>query len=194
MRFLSVLLLLATHAFAADVEATTTSGEKVLLREDGTWIAKPVETVTESDPNDCSTVVSTTHDRVSGKSTTMMDSPLVLSEDGKSGLIMSALKGRQSIIWSITAIGASSCVDDDNKVNILFTDGTRMEIENDVDFNCDGRHTTYYGGVFGKRAQLDALATKDIEVVRVWTRRGYVEKTLKPEQAAHLRTAFACLR
>ena len=191
MRILFALLF-ATHAFAADVEATTSSGAKVILREDGTWVAKP--TPPASNPDDCSTVVSTTHDRVSGTTSTMMINPLVLSDDGKKGLIMYTMKGQQSIIWAITVVGASSCVDDDNKVNVLFTDGTRMEVENDANFNCDGRHTTYYGGVFGKRAQFNALATKNIEVVRVWTRQGYVEKTLNQEQATHLRSAFACLR
>jgi hypothetical protein len=94
---------------------------------------------------------------------------------------------------SIQAAGAGSCINDDNKMNVLFRDGTRIEVLNSGKFNCEGKFTLYLGGVFGKKKELDLFKSKEVETMRVWTSNGYVEKDFTPEQSKKLMNTMSCL-
>ena len=76
----------------------------------------------------------------------------------------------------IEAMGGGSCIDKGNKINILFTDGSRLELFSDGKFNCQGQATVYFGGIFGKESQLAELILKKIATMRVWTSNSFVEK------------------
>ncbi len=65
----------------------------------------------------------------------------------------------------IQAVGAGSCIDEGSKINILFTDGTRLELVSEDDYNCKGKATAYFGDVFGKKTQLAELKTKKIQTM-----------------------------
>lgn len=80
------------------------------------------------------------------------------------------------LILVIQAVGAGSCIDEGAKINILFDDGSRLELSSNGDFNCKGKATVYFGGSFGKRKELNELKTKKISTMRVWTSDSYVEK------------------
>lgn len=187
----------ATFAFGQTQKATTENGKKVILNSDGTWkYADTVKTApTNLDPNDCSNWIKTEEDKVSGKSYTLMKEYLIVSKDGgKKGFGISLmLSGKNSIILSIKAVGAGGCIDKGAKINILFTDGTRLELASDGDFNCKGNATVYFGDVFGKKKQLAELQTKKIDVMRVWTSDSYVEEKFEDEQAEQFKNALNCL-
>jgi hypothetical protein len=191
------VLLSVTFAFGQTQKATTENGKKVILNEDGTW--KYADTVksasTNLDPNDCSNWIKTEEDKVSGKSYTTMKEYLVVSKDGgKKGFGISLmLSGKGSIILSIKAVGAGSCIDRGAKINILFTDGSRLELSTDGDFNCKGNATIYFGNVFGKKKQLAELQTKKIDVMRVWTSDSYIEEKFEDEQAEQFKNSLNCL-
>jgi len=87
---------------------------------------------------------------------------------------MSTIKN--SLILSIYADGAGSCIDKGSKINILFTDGTRLELLTDGDFNCKSKATVYFGDVFGKKKELNELKSKKVTTMRVWTSDSYVEE------------------
>ncbi|MCB9227827.1 MAG: DUF3157 family protein [Chitinophagales bacterium] len=154
---ISILVFTVLSTFA-QTEATTNDGKKVILNDDGTW--KYVETSIEKqepiNSSDCSNYISTEVDKVTGKSTVAAKEMLIVSKDGgKNGFGFYILKSdRGSIIFSIQAVGAGNCIDDDDKMNVLFRDGTRIELVNDADFNCDAKYTQYFGGVFGRKKEL----------------------------------------
>jgi hypothetical protein len=196
---LTVLIFSITNFMFSQITAETSEGDKVELNKDGTWdfvkeeptnsvASPPVESI------ECSDVISTTEDEMTGKKTTAMKETLIISENGgKSGLGLYLMKSNKSIILSGKAVGAGSCIDDDDKMNILFRDGTRVEIANNGDFNCKASFTVYFGGVFGNKKNLELLKEKEIEKMRIWTSDGFVEKEFSQQQSKELLTAFNCL-
>lgn len=194
---LLMFLIAMTFAFGQTQKATAENGKKVILNFDGTWkYADTVKTAqTYLNPNDCLNWIKTVEDKVSGKSFTSMKDYLVLSQDGgKKGFgINLMLSNSNSIIFSIKAAGAGSCIDKGAKINILFTDGTRMELASDGDFNCKGNSTIYFGGSFGEKSQLNEIKVKKIDIMRVWTSDSYVEQKFDPDQAEQFKNALNCL-
>ena len=194
--FLLLTLLFAGQlSVTAQIKATTDDGKRVNLNEDGTWNYIEAESSSTSELSlECSDLITTEVDKMTGKSTTSAKEMLVISEDGgKTGFGIYVLQGSKSVIYSMQAVGAGNCIDDEDKANILFRDGTRIELYNDADFNCDAKFTLYFGGVFGKKKELEYLSTKEIETMRIWTSDSYVEKDFTSEQSKKLMTITACL-
>lgn len=182
----------------AQTEATTSKGKKVILNDDGTWKYKEMPAATNTETSnlsgDCNKYIETTEDKVTGKSTTASKNMLIVSKDGgKKGFGIFLMKGEKSVIISIQAVGAGGCIDDDAKMNILFRDGTRLELTNDGKFNCDAKYTLYFGGYFGKKKELELLKTKEIETMRIWTSKSYVEENFTDDQSNELLKSLNCI-
>ena len=190
-----MVLVVSTFSLLAQTEATTKNGKKVILNDDGTWKYDTTIVVEETVNLECSELISTETDKMTGKSSTAAKNTLIVSDDGgKNGFgifLMNSSSG--SIIFSIQAVGAGGCIDDDNKMNILFRDGTRLELVNNGKFNCKSKFTLYFGGSFGKKKQLEMLRTKEIETMRIWTSKSYVEKNFTSEQSKQLMKTVDCL-
>lgn len=192
------LVAISTMSLLAQTEATTKDGKKVILNEDGTW--KFTEKEITINPNtttvyDCSNYILTNVDKVTGESRVGAKEILVVSKDGgKKGFGFWMLKGTKgSIIFSIQAVGAGNCIDEDDKMNVLFRDGTRIALTNESDFNCDAKYRQYFGSVFGKKKELEMFKTKEVETIRIWTSDGYVEEDFSPEQSEQLMRTVSCL-
>ena len=194
---LLTVLTALTFAYGQNQNATTESGKKVILLPNGTW--KYEDTIktaaTNLDPKDCANWIKTEEDKVTGKSYTDMKEYLIISKDGgKKGFgINLMLSSSGSIIYSIKAVGASGCIDKGAKINILFTDGSRLELASDADFNCKGSASVYLGETWGKKSQLSELKLKKIDIMRVWTSDSFVEEKFETDQAEQLLNAFNCL-
>ena len=191
---LTVLVFFLTQNQIAQTKATTRDGKEVVLNTDGSWsyIEKP--SINSEVSLECSKLISTDIDKMTGKSTTAATETLIISEDsGKTGFGIFAMNSSKSTILVIQAVGAGSCIDDDNKMNILFRDGTRLELINDGKFNCDAKMTLYFKGVFGKKKELEMLTTKEISTIRVWTIKSYVEQDFTPEQSKIFLNTMKCL-
>ena len=119
---------------------------------------------------------------------------LIVSKDGgKKGFRIFITKfGRGRIMFSIKALGAGGCIDDDDKMNVLFRDGTRIALTNDGDFNCDGDYTQYFGGAFQKKKELEMFRTKEIETIRISTSDSYVEEDFSSDQSIELMKTVDC--
>jgi len=195
MTLLTVLMTM-TVAFGQTQEATTADGKKVILNSDGTWKYAEVENDTAKvNSSDCSNWIATETDKVSGNTSTAAKNTLIVSTDGgKTGFgifMMQSSKG--GLILVIRAVGAGSCIDEGAKINILFTDGSRLELASEGDFNCKGKATVYFGGVFGKKKQLEELKTKKIQTMRVWTSDSYVEKDFTTDNQEEFYNVINCL-
>ena len=189
-------LTISAFSLFAQTEATTKDGKKVILNEDGTYKYDKTIVVTETVNLECSKLIATEIDKMTGKSSTASKKSLIVSDDGgKKGFgifLMNSSSG--SMIISISAVGAGGCIDDENKMNILFRDGTRLELVNNGKFNCKSKFTLYFGGAFGKKKELEMLRTKEIETMRVWTSKSFVEKDFTPEQSKELIQTIDCLK
>ena len=194
---LTLLTLIATISvsFGQSEEATTKSGKKVILNSDGTWKYAEEKKAATSNSSDCSNFIETTEDKMTGKKSTAAKSTIVVSTDGgKKGFgILLLQSSTGGLILSIQAVGAGSCVDEGNKINILFTDGSKLELASDGKFNCKGNATVYFGGIFGKKKQLEELRTKKIQTMRVWTSDGYVEKDFTEDNSNEFMQTTNCL-
>lgn len=190
---ISILGISGLSTFA-QTEATTKEGKKVILNTDGTWgfVERTVNETTVS--LDCADLITTETDKMTGRSTTASKEMLTISDDGGKtgfGIYIMDLKG--TIVFSIQAVGAGNCIDDDNKMNILFRDGTRIELINDGKFNCDAKFTLYFGGAFGKKKELEMFRAKKVETIRIWTSKSYVENDFSSDQSKQLMKTVDCL-
>jgi hypothetical protein len=220
----TLTILLAASIALAERSVELDDGRTVILKDDKTWEyaddrqdEEEAQADADAEPSEeqssegegaakagdrCSSLIETKTDRVTGKSHTGTREPLITKNEAKDEGIASQLflgnsggrSNKSSVIWALSVVGASACVDDDNKAYVLFTDGSRLSVTNDGDYNCDRRFVTYYGGMFGKSSELKQLSEKTIEVIRVTTRKGSVERDLSSEQAKELRDSFQCMR
>ena len=148
---LTTLLFITLTAFG-QIEATTKEGKKVILNSDGTWKYSETTEAKETKTSfECSDLIANETDKVTGKTTRGTKESIVVSKDGKNGFGFYIFEGTNSIILSAKVVGGGACIDDTDKMNILFRDGTRLELVNNTKFNCDGDFTLYFGGVFGKK-------------------------------------------
>jgi hypothetical protein len=90
MKKVTLILTLAAfcvNAIFAQTEASTTDGKKVILNDDGTWKYAEQDEKKVSESSECSELIKTETDKVTGQSTVMAMETIVISEDGgKSGL------------------------------------------------------------------------------------------------------------
>lgn len=196
LSIIALICLVQPFIFSQAQEGVAANGKKVLLNVDGTW--KYMEVKKDSMPvnlSDCSNWISTNVDKITGVSSTSVKSTLVVSTDGgiKGFGIFMMLSGKGDIILSIQAVGASQCVAERSIINILFTDGSRLELFNDGKFNCKGKATVYFGGSFGKKKELNELKSKSIQSMRVWTSDSYVEKDFTVDNQTEFKSVINCL-
>lgn len=195
MKKLIVSVFLFTLAVQAigQIEAKTNDGKKVILNSDGTWKYAEVAVKEPAKSFTCDDLIISDTDKVTGKTTRGLKESIVVSCDGKNGFGFYIFEGSNSIILSANVVGASACIDDTDKMNVLFRDGTRLELVNSIDFNCEGRFTLYFGGVFGKKKELDQFRTKEVETIRIWTSKSYVEEDFSPDNSKAFMKALDCL-
>lgn len=194
---LMAVLMTATIAYGQTQKATTESGNKVILNSDGTWeYADTVKAAYKAlAQNDCSNWISTEIDKMEGTTSTASKKAIVVSTDGgKEGLGIFMVKySKDGAILSIQTAGAGRCIDEGAKINFLFTDGSRLVLSNEGKFNCKGKSTVYFGGVFGKKSQLGELKTKKIQTMRVWTSDGFIEKDFTTDNQEEFFNVINCL-
>ncbi|HMI65491.1 MAG TPA: hypothetical protein VK517_05615 [Cyclobacteriaceae bacterium] len=150
----------------------------------------------------CSDVIATSTDKVTGKTITGIKSYLVISKDTISGFSIyffrdhEQFKGMHPLTITIWATGASACIDEDSKINFLFRDGTRLELKNNGEYNCDAKFKImqFIGAKrTDKRAGIEYLRTKLIETMRVWTTNGYVQEDFSDYQSELFKKVLNCL-
>ncbi|MFD0999432.1 hypothetical protein ACFQ21_08945 [Ohtaekwangia kribbensis] len=195
---LCLIPLLKLAIVFGQIEATTKDGKAVILNSNGTWKyveedKKVVESTITPISYECKDIVIDKVDKMTGESTRMMKEGMVVSEDNENGFGIIAFEASGSVILKIIAAGAGSCIEDAAEMNILFRDGTRLKMVNGGKFNCEGVFTVYFGGGFGKRKELEILRSKEIETLRVWTSKSYVEKDFSSENSKMLMASLSCL-
>lgn len=148
----------------------------------------------KKDTSSCADYIETSTDKMTGKQSTYGNRVTVSGDGGKTGLSLFLLNGiNGALILSIQAVGAGNCIDKGDKINILFKDGSKLELYSDGKFNCDGNATVYFGGVFGKKTVLNQLKEKKINTMRVWTNNSYVEEDFSEDNGNDFYHTINCL-
>ena len=193
----TITFLLSLPGLSAQTqESKTMDGRKVILNTDGTWkYAEAISDTAKPALANCDNWIETTTDRVTGATTTSAkNSIMVMSEDGRKGFGVLLMNGpKNSLILSIEALGSAICIDQGALINILFTDGSRLALQSNGEFNCEGKAALYFGGVFGKKSQLEELKNKDIQTMRIWTSHSYIEQEFSPETRQEFHNVIHCL-
>jgi hypothetical protein len=159
----------------------------------GLLLAVFILIIAQCKAQDCAKLVIQKTDRVTGNQSRAMSEPILVSKDDSKGIILNIYESKQGqITFYIKPVGASNCIEEGQKVNILFRDGTRTELLNASSFNCDGDIFIFMGGAYFGTKKWKELAAKEIEVMRVWTKDGYVEEEFTEENSRNLKQAFNC--
>lgn len=133
-------------------------------------------------------------DAVTGRTIIASKAPLVVSADGGvTGLSIYFLAVPGSLAMSIKAVGAGNCIDDSHKIQLLFTDGTWLELTNDGSFNCDAKFVLLFGSVIGKMKILKQLRSKEVAIMRVHTSQGAVERKFSLLESQCLVNQLDCI-
>lgn len=192
------LILLVTLSSAAQkmqtntVSATTSDGKTVTLYSNGKWeYAKKSES--NLDSITCENLIETTVDKMTGKSTTGTNGFIDIG-NSKSGFKVILLISNGTIVFNLEVLGKIGCIDKGNAMNILFRDGTKLELKHASDFNCQSDFTVYLGKQWHNEENIALLATKEIETIRVWGKSTFIESDLTQENSKRLMKAFSCLR
>ncbi len=143
----------------------------------------------------CDNHLTYTTDEFTGKGSWTNKQDFLISPDGKNGmgtyLIMSDNKDK-TLIWVIASTEVG-CVDEGAKVELVFTDQTRMTLYGNGKFNCQGKATVYFGSVFGKKNEMTKIATTPIEMIRVHGSRSLHSEKFDTQMGIDFMNAFNCL-
>jgi hypothetical protein len=118
---------------------------------------------------------------------------IVITNDGVNGVELHMLLSNQSLFLNFKVNGAGKCIDDNDKMTLMFTDRSGLTMINDNAFNCDGVYTQHFGEDFGKKKELKKLMSKDIRSIRITTDGEAVEVSLTSSEAEKLRNTITCL-
>jgi hypothetical protein len=144
--------------------------------------------------DDCKKWVKYHEDKVGGKGYYVNKESIIVTFDNQQGLNITVMETNKSIIFSIVAVGAGRCIEEKAKIQILFTDDSRIELQTNNDFNCENSAVVYFLNVFGRKWEYEQLSTKNIQTMRVWTSRGYVEENFSEAKAEQLKNVFRCVK
>ncbi len=189
-----------TWKYAADIKPEAKEKEVKVKPEEKkeekkkTEPKKPVAGIPVSVP-DCADEVELNEDSKTGIRTWRSRSMIVVAEPGgKKEIGILFQKNSKGILTVfLRPVGAGECIGEGNKINIVFGDGSKLELTHDGFANCRGEAAANFGSNWGRKKQLEELKTKKIKSIRVWTQQGSVQQTLTDENAEQFLKMFNCL-
>jgi hypothetical protein len=97
------------------------------------------------------------------------------------------------LTWSTTLTSGGFCINEGNKVIIVFKDGRRIQLTHDGKSNCNSTLTLNFGGIWGKEEILDALKSTEINGIRINTSAGSVDGSFSEDDALRFKATINCL-
>ena len=148
---------------------------------------------------DCSNWIVTKTDAVTGKKETKLKEAIVFNKTlingkrykvGKNNLELSLRTDKSEIVLDFHVLNLGACADDEDKINILFTDNTRMELKNQAQYNCDAVIAIWLPK---NSKKLKELMTKKIKTIRPTMNNKYFDIECVENSSIHLNNAIKCL-
>jgi hypothetical protein len=165
-----------------------------MLSPDSTRIAPVKPPVKKAPLNlDCTALVGIERD-ITSDSWFGESRKIIVSDDSKLGFSISFLNTKKGpVTWITTLLEGGHCIDETNKMIVVFKDGNRLQLVNDGKSNCTGTFTLYFTGVYGKETSLEAFKKMEISSMRVYYTKGYVDGSFTEENALRFKAALNCL-
>lgn len=143
----------------------------------------------------CENVITKEVDEFDGTANWSNKETIIISKDGKHGmsmlLVMPERTTKKTLIW-VTTSTEVGCVDEGGKVDLVLRDGTRMSLYSNNDFNCKGKTTIYFGSVFGRKKDMEKLATTPIDMIRINGARTLHDEKVSTETGDYIMNVFSC--
>jgi len=143
---------------------------------------------------ECKDVTYIKTDKVTGNIKADSRETLIITNDGgKTGFNVTVSRRQETIILSIVATGEENFINDEDKMCVVFNDGTKIKLMNVGKFNYNPMFTIYLGNNYGNKNKLETFKSKEIKTLRVQNSHGYFEKNLTSLQSKILMKTFECL-
>jgi hypothetical protein len=187
MRSLSIcalFFLLYSPAFA-QMRATTEDGRAVLLMRDNTWrFANQAEAPASYDCKDLTQVDGTK---------SAAQKPLKVQGRNGGSVSFYPQKDGKYVTMLMATEGDEDCMIAGSVVNLTFRDGTKMDMKNTGEANCEGRGLLTLGTNDKSNQLLTLLKTKELSSARVWNKTSSILATLSPEDSKLMLNTVWCL-
>lgn len=151
------------------------------------------------DSDDCSYWIEEVNDDVVGTKKIRMREAIVFGKSlvkenkyqySDNNIELDARLDDKQVVLQFHVVGLTSCVDEDAKINILFTDDTRLELKNEAEFNCDAHIAVWFNK---GSSNLEQLKTKTIKTIRATIDNKYFDIDCLANSSVHLNKSIACL-
>jgi hypothetical protein len=133
-----------------------------------------------------------TFDKMTGGTTYHLEKPLKLNKGGNALRVVIS-RDAGVTFFNIAVTNTRPCIGEGEQINILFTDGTRLEAQNIAAGNCDGIAVLAFGEEFENTHNLTLFTDKYVEAIRVYTNDHFVQTELSEKNWKDLQQSFQCL-
>jgi hypothetical protein len=140
---------------------------------------------------DCDGVVVEYEDEVTGRA--IIYAADISNRYGEKVYTISPMGGKGVINLFFDMKNVDGCIDRNAEIIFLFTDTTRIQVISNSEFNCDMKAAVHMGGVFGKKNLINAITTKKVKKIRIYTVKSYEEYVLNDDDAYALMVECYCL-
>jgi hypothetical protein len=194
-----ITLITSTTAQTQTLNATTDKGEKVKLNSNGTWDYEENSKKYEEfsyDTSACSKWIEIVDkDKNGDKFATMKDFLIISKDRAANGFGINLILSRKIIILNVTTRVNSEyvCVEKGAKLEILFSDSTKIELKSIEDTNCKGKAKVIFDGNFADNIHLNEILSKKIGSIRVWINNNFVEHKFEELQSYQFNNVLKCL-
>lgn len=199
---LIICIFLVSPLFAKEI-VTRADGSKIVIHEDGTWKPyvesappKPhIEKMTEKKKpvsGSCGSLVKEVRDKHTGSAIRESVDPFILHGSRKLGFMVRIINpARGKVNFDIKVTGTRTCVNKGSEINFVFNDKSTLKLKSDNEFNCKGDLSLFFGG--GNRAQLNELATKKINYMKIITVNYNIKSVFSEETSDKFKQTLSCM-
>lgn len=148
----------------------------------------------QSNKDKCGRIVETVYDKVEQKTTKRTKKMIFVSTSTSVMFLNFSKVDNGDFFFMVTTSASSSCMMQGDKIVIFFKDQTKIELGNSYETSCGTvRAVAGFSKSVGNLNELELLKTKPIELVRVYTDKGYIDGNFKDSQSQNVLDAINCI-
>lgn len=191
-KILFVLFLLINTVVYSQQRATTSDGRVVILNENGTWkfeeeIGEPTA-ISFTPEGKCEFWITSKSDKVEGIDYKINKETFFFSKNFKNKNVGIGLVNSNGQI-NLRFYLSKGCLEEKSRIVFLFEDSTRLELTTSNKANCKG----YASISLNDNSIINDLITKKINVVRIYTKEGFIEQSPGLKEQGQFSNVLYCL-
>lgn len=143
---------------------------------------------------ECDHILITELDSLSNELLIHAQKNIIVSQDGgKTGFTVYGAYMHNTVALTIHSVGAGACVNEGDKLVLVFADSAKLELANMAKFNCQAESSIYFNSALNNADQLQILAEKQIARITVWTKKKNLTRNVSDQTSTEIRELFSCL-